>query len=316
MYKLIRFYNQNKKKVLRTILIIVFIIIVIQLLNQFYKNKNVKRGIQYIDVSNNVINQELISDKSAISGQKVSSNKLKDDTDIINQFVEYCNEKNIEGAYNLLSKECKENMFPSIEDFNNIYYLKLFDCYKTHTIQNWTSNIYLVKFTGNIATTGDLSNNQTNQDYITIVEENKNKKLNINGFIKRQKIDKEIEKEKISVKVEKVDVYMDFCIYTFDVKNNSYRTILLDDLTNINSMYIQDSNSVNYSAYTHEITQERLNLGVSQEKKIDIKYYSKYSSSKDIKKIFFSNVINDYERYGSLKDKNKYGKYLTIGIEL
>lgn len=316
MYKLIRFYNQNKKKILRTILIIVFIIIVIQLLNQFYKGKNVKRDIQYIEVSDNVINQELISDKSVISGQKVSSNKLKDDTDIINQFVEYCNEKNIEGAYNLLSKECKENMFPSIEDFNNIYYLKLFDCYKTHTIQNWTSNIYLVKFTGNIATTGDLSNNQTNQDYITIVEENKNKKININGFIERQKIDKEIEKEKISVKVEKVDVYMDFCIYTFDVKNNSYRTILLDDLTNINSMYIQDSNSVNYSAYTHEITQERLNLGVSQEKKIDIKYYSKYSSSKDIKKIFFSNVINDYERYGSLKDKNKYGKYLTIGIEL
>ena len=267
MYKLIRFYNQNKKKVLRTILIIVFIIIVIQLLNQFYKNKNIKRGTHYIDVSNDAINQELISDKSAISGQKVSSNKLKDDTDIINQFVEYCNEKKIEGAYDLLSKECKENMFPSLEDFNNIYYSKLFDCYKTHTIQNWTSNIYLVKFTENMVATGNLSNNQTNQDYITIVEENGNKKLNINGFIKRQKIDKEIEKEKISVKVEKVDVYMDFCIYTFDVKNNSYRTILLDDLTNIDSMHIQDSNGVNYSAYTHEITQERLNLGVLQEKK-------------------------------------------------
>ena len=37
MYKLIRFYNQNRRKILMTILIIVFILGIIQLLNYFTK---------------------------------------------------------------------------------------------------------------------------------------------------------------------------------------------------------------------------------------------------------------------------------------
>ena len=316
MYKLIRFYNQNKKKILKTILIIVFILILIQILDYLSKINITGKGIQNKVSNDNENNQGLVSDKSAISGQSISTTKLKNDTEIIDKFVGYCNEGNLDSAYSLLSKECKENMFPTIEDFNNIYYSKLFDNYKTYTIQNWTSDIYVVKFTGDILSTGNLSNNERKQDYITIVEEDGENKLNINNFIKRQKINKEIEIDKIAIKVEKVDIYMDFITYTFDVKNNSYRTILLDDLINIDTMYIQDSKGVKYSAYTHEITQEKLNLGISQEKKIDIKYYSRYSSSKDITKIVFSKVINDYEKYGSLKDKNKYGNYLTIEVEV
>ena len=40
MYKLIRFYNQNRRKIWMTILIIVFIIGIIQLLNYLAKSNN------------------------------------------------------------------------------------------------------------------------------------------------------------------------------------------------------------------------------------------------------------------------------------
>ena len=46
MYKLIRFYNQNRKKIFKIILIIVLIIGLIQLLNYFAKNPQNKGNIQ------------------------------------------------------------------------------------------------------------------------------------------------------------------------------------------------------------------------------------------------------------------------------
>ncbi len=317
MYKLIRFYNQNRKKILITILIIVFILGIIQLLNYFVKvNKEEKINPDNVIIKNNTNSQGVISDKSAVSGENVSSTKLKKDTDVINEFINYCNEGNIDSAYNLLTEECKEEMFTTVEDFNNIYYSKLFDSNKTHTIENWIGNTYKVNFTGDILTTGDVNEQQTKRDYITVVKEDGESKLNINNFIRREKIDKQVENNKIEIKVEKADIYMDSITYTVYIKNNSYRTIMMDPLTNVDTMYIEDSNGVQYSAYTHEIAKENLNLGVSQAKKVDIKYYSKYSSTKDITKMVFSNVISDFERYDSLRDKSKYGNYLGIEIKI
>ena len=316
MYKLIRFYNQNKKKILKTILIIVFILILIRLLN-YLSGININGGgIQYIEQDNNEIYQGLISDKSAISGKTISHSELKKDTDIVGKFIGYCNEGKLDFAYELLSKDCKENMFPTVEDFNNIYCSNLFNNYKTYTIQNWNDKIYVVKFVESALSTGELNNSEIKQDYISVVKEDGEYKLNVNRFIKRQNINKEIEINNIVIKVEKADIYMDFVTYTFDVKNKSYRTILLDDLVNMDTMYVQDSNGVKYLAITNEISQEKLKLGLSQEKKIDIKYYSRYSSNKDIKKIVFSNIITDYGTYKNLRDKNKYGKYLTIEVEV
>ena len=318
MYKLIRFYNQNKKKVWTIILIIVFVLGGIQLLNFWAKtNSNINlKQVDNILNNNNNSYESLTSDKSAISGQSVSSKKLKTDTDIINEFVNYCNEVDIESAYNLLTDECKEVMFPNIENFTNIYYNNVFNTYRTISIQNWSGNIYKVKFSSKVSSVEDLDYTDTKQDYITVIENNGEIKLNVNSYIERRKIDKEVEVGNIVVKIENIDIYMDSTVCTFDVKNNSYRTILLDSFSNIESMYIEDSKGVQYPAYTHEISQESLNFGISQRKKINIKYYSRYSSSKDMNKIVFSNVISDYERYNSLKDKTKYGKYLNIEIEI
>lgn len=320
MYKLIRFYNQNRTKIIKTILIIVLIILVIQLLNYLTKLKIEKEKTQNSALLNNSIvnntSTSLITDKSAVSGESVSSNKLKKDTDIIDDFIKFCNDGDINSAYLLLTEECKEVMFPSIDDFYNIYYSKVFDTYKTHTIRNWSGSTYQVKFSGDILSTGDLNNSVTNQDYITVVTKDGERKLNINGYIERIEVDKEVEVKKINIKVEKMDIYMNFVDCAFYVKNNSYRTILLDNFIDVDSMYIKDDSGVQYSAYTHELSKETLKLGVSQEKKINMKYYSKYSSTKDIDKIVFSKVVNDFERYDNLFNENQYGNYLTIEIKL
>lgn len=319
MYKLIRFYNQNRKKIFKIILIIVFIIGIIQLLNFLSKENTSKNDIYneaIADTSN--YNQKLTSDKSLVTGKNVSSDKLNSDVDIINKFIDLCNQGNIEDAYKLLSDDCKEVMFPTVEEFNNIYYIPVFNYkLKIYTVSNWKDDIYKIQINDDVLSLGTYDEENTIIDYITVVEEDDDiYKLNINSYIGRKEINKEVTVDNINVKVVKTDMYMDYCVYTFQVTNDTDKTILLDDLTDIDSLYLEDNKKFKYSAFTHELSQENMKLGISEKKQIDIKYYSKYSSTKNILDICFSKIIYDYEEYETLEDKNDYDNFGTIYVKM
>lgn len=311
MYKLIRFYNQNRRKILMTILIIVFILGMIQLLNYFTK-VNKEKEISQINITNtnNVINQELISDKSSVTGDTISSTKLKSDSEIINEFVKYCNEGNTNSAYDLLTDECKEEMFPTIEDFNNIYYLKLFNGdKKTYTLENWSGNIYQVRFTGDILSTGDLTNNETKQDYITTVRENGEKKININNYVGRQNLNKTTEYKDVKITVNSIDTYMDYEIYNLSIQNNSENDILLDTNDDTKSVYLLDSKNMKYYFYNNEIIENRLLVKSEFTNTLEIKFSNSYSSSRNINKLIFSKLVLNYDEYKNLENKEEYDFY-------
>lgn len=318
MYKLIRFFNQNRKRILLIVLIIVFIVILIQLLNFIEKNNNNKDNIvsNNVNVSNFDNNKEITSDKSLISGDTVSESKLNEDADIINNFLEFCNNGNIEEAYELLSQDCKDVMFQTIDEFNKVYYDSLFNGKnRIYTIQNWTNDTYKINFNENYISTGDKSLESSQVDYITTVEEDDDtKKLNINGFVGKEKLDKDIEYNNILIKAQYLYEFMDYYEVSFNITNNTYRTILMDDLSNPYTIYIEDDNGMKYYAYTNELVSERLKLGINQSTQVNIKFYSKYSSSKKIKKVVFSKVINNVETYESVKEKSQYNQYYAIEV--
>ena len=78
----------------------------------------------------------------------------------------------------------------------------------------------------------------------------------------------------------------------------------------------KDSNGIKYSAYEHELTQEELKIGIDERKKLKIKFYSKYSSSKKIQKIVFSNLILDYEKYNYLNNKSLFDSYGILEMDI
>lgn len=320
MYKLIRIFNQNRKKILLIVLIIVLIVILIQLLNFITKNSNKKDNINI--VSNNVSKlddkKEIASDKSLISGDKVSESKLSDDADIINNFFGFCKNGNIEEAYELISQDCKDVMFQTIDEFNKIYYDTLFnDKNKIYTIQNWINDTYKINFNENYISTGNKSSEGSQVDYVTIVKDTYGtKKLNINNFIGKEKLDKDTDYKNILVKAQYLYKFVDYCEISFDITNNTYRTILMDDLSNPYTIYIEDNNGMKYSAYTNELVSERLKLGINQSTQVNIRFYSKYSSSKKIKKVVFSKVINNFETYEAVKEKNQYNQYYAIEVKI
>ena len=291
-----RFYNQNRKQIWMFIGIVAAIIVILQLLNYAtIKKMENEQSAQATETAQNIVPQYnnigLESEKTAITGESISE-KQKDEVKAIDQFFEYCNEGNVQEAYNLLTEDCKDEMYSSLQIFDEMYYQKVINGEKKNiTVENWNSNIYKVKITPDILSNGNYDKQNTLQDYITIVQnENDEYKLNINGYIGKRKVEEESDYDGFNIKVLTEDRYMNYTTYTFEITNNSDKDILLDSLNNINSMYIEDANGSKYSAYTHELAESQLTFDIGTKKQIKIKYYSKYQSNKTITRAVFSNV--------------------------
>ncbi len=204
MHNLMRFIRQNKKQIIKVALIVAFFILMLQLLNYFAANQTSNDSNRKSDIYN-TSNGTILSDKSAVSGGSISTSEINKVNSKIDEFVKYCNEHNTEEAYNILSDSCKEELYPEINDFISNYYEPLFkDEKRNYSIENWASNTYIVKFTGDLLATGKSANDSTYQDYITIIEENGQTKLNINKYIGRE----EINKKSSSDNIEAIVLYL------------------------------------------------------------------------------------------------------------
>ena len=188
MLKIKRYFNRNIKKVLITILILVMIIIFIQVLNKIAKDK--KSNTTNTEIAKNSISDEQRT--TAITKDVIEEEKNTEIVSIISDFVNKCNNKQLEEAYNMLSTECKQQVYPSIENFKKSYYDIVFSTQKEIDVKSWIikNNIYTYK----VSFTEDLMANKNakqTEDYYSIVKENDENKLNINGFIGSRQINKE-----------------------------------------------------------------------------------------------------------------------------
>ena len=322
MYRFIRWYNQNRKSFWITIGIIILIIGVIQLINYFYKVrgeeqlKNPSNQIQNTVSNYNYNHVEVDDSHSSLTGEKISEDQ-ETEIGVIDNFINACNEKNLQGAYDLLTDECKEVMYPTLEDFEQAYYNQVFgNTRKNITVDNWIDNIYKLDINEDFLSTGKYSKEDTIQDYITVEEVDNQYKLNINRYVGRKDIGKSKEDKNIRIEIEQTDIYMDYQIYKIKVTNNSENTILLDDGVDIEAMYIEDENGVQYTAYTHEINEGQLLVSPRETKELEIKYYSRYGSEKVIDKVVFSRMILNNETYTTFQNKSLYRDYANFEIEI
>lgn len=308
MYKLIRFYNQNRNQIIKIILIIVFILGIIQLLNYLVSRNGSNNNIQANMINNNNMRQEIASNKSLVTGQTLPTTSLKSDNEVIKNFVEACNKGDIDTAYNFLTEECKENMFPTIDDFERIYYSYIFNSYQTYTLENWSGDIYQIKYTEDILNTGNL-NSTTKQDYITIINKNGEKKLNINNYIGRENLNKTTEQANIKITITSIDTFMDYEIYNLSIENNSKNDILLDTSDDVKSIYLLDNKEMKYYFFSNEIVDNKLLIKSNFVNSLQIKFASSYSSSKKINNVVFSKMVLNYDEYKNFSNKKEYSFY-------
>ena len=122
---IIRYYNQNRKRIWGIIIIIIFAIVFLKLLNVTYlkQTKNKIENNDFEVAKTNTITQEensntkYSSDKSSIDGSSVSKSNLENIQNVLDNFFNACNNQKYEEAYNLLTDRCKELVYPSLKSF-------------------------------------------------------------------------------------------------------------------------------------------------------------------------------------------------------
>lgn len=278
MNKLIRLYNQNRGLVIAIIIVIALIIIVIQTLNSLIKQENeAKRHMNGVNSSTNTPSTTISqSNVSHITGQTVTNGKTSEET--IKQFVKYCNEGDINSAYDMLSNDCKRILFPSLEHFKSSYIDRIFKINRMYTLENWYSsgsfNTYYIKYTEDILASGNVESNNNTSDYITVTGENK---INIGSFVGSKEVNRETKQNGITVTVHKIHYYMDNTILEFKVKNQTKNTICLDTKKESDTTYLYDTNYTRYTAFLNEISEEEMQIPRNMERTISIKFDKIYN---------------------------------------
>lgn len=309
MYKFIRFYNQNRKAIYIFILIIVFLYAMLRLLNNAIKEKNMSENTNSINKNlaigqANVVSNE-IGTNTQIQDDKSTENNISTPKKIIKEFIDYCNDNKIEKAYNLLSDDCKKELFQTIEIFKEQYYDVIFNNQlKICDIEHWGQDTYKVNIYDDPLSTGNIDVKST--DYFTYVKQNDEYKLNIKNYVGRKLINKEVENKNIKIKVLEKNTYMDYEFYDIQITNNSENDILLDPKIDTKTTYLQNSKGAKFYAFTNEVISNEFIVRKNNTKNIKIKFSNDFSTDGKIKSLVFSNLILNYKEYEELENKEDY----------
>lgn len=313
MHRLRKFYYDNKYKIWGVIAFIVLLLAIIQILNNLVANTN-NINIANSNTSNTINdlnsgnkNTYVTNDESIINGGKIDSTELEDASKIIEEFISECNNGNIEQAYNLLTEDCKDEMYQDINKFRDFYYNKIFtnNSKKIATIENWTANTYIVNISDDIMATGGSSENSF-QDYITIEEEDDILKISLNNFIGKEELNEVKNIDNIEFQIIEKSVYIDYEIYTIKVINNTTDNIILDDLSKPKAIYLEDSNGMKYYSYSSEIIPSLLKVNRGFSTQFDIKFSREYSTDRaGINSLVFSEAILNSDENNQNEEKSK-----------
>ena len=314
---IIRFYNLNKGKIWRIIIIVVAIILLIQVLNSIAKNSR--------EESSNVVNGET-SNKSQSSskspnvmqtqvstgGSDVSKSDARNNQMLIANFVSYCNNKSITDAYNMLSEECKKELFSTEDEFNNKYLKKIFTNKKDYNIEAWKNTsvgvTYRVTYVDDILSTGKVGTNT--EDYITV---DGNGKLNIFRFIGSEKLNKSASNDIATIQILDKVVYDDYEKYSIRVTNNTKNTIMINRKEDNDGIYtVYSGSSEKYSAFISEIYEQNLTIEANQTKYLSIRINKLYTGDSAVKKMVFSDIIKNKKEFEKYETKSLYTDVSTI----
>lgn len=219
--KLIRFFQNNKYKIYIA-LIVLTIIIAINIILGRIKDSQPPSTIYEPHTP-------------VISGDKVTSKKEQNTIEEkIKEYVEFCNKKDYESAYNLLSDDCKEYKFKN--DINKFkkYIDLIFNGNKVYSIQDYSNKddiyIYEVSIYEDIMATG-MNNEDSDEvevEKMVLTKDGDDYKLAVNGFIKVETLESVAEDDYMKISIEKKVTYYDKAIYTIKIKNKTNNAIVFD----------------------------------------------------------------------------------------
>ena len=320
MHNFLKLLYDNRKYILSVIGSIVLILIIIQILNQLTKAKVNNEMKNIIDSGNNTTTIDnsnyLINNNKSI--KTTTNNTIKNALD---SFVNYCNDGQVENAYNMLTDDCKNELFQTEEIFKTNYYDKVFNEKKTYTMQAWDKSdniiVYQILFEGDILETG-MSGKKQEDFYTFIKQEDGTYKININNFIYKQSYDNlKTSNNGIIVEILSADMYKSYVIYEFQVFNNTNKSIMIDNDIMTANMYLIDKNNTKYSSIDNGLNRKgQVVLNSGNNRKFKVKFNKAYNSNTIVTNLILNNIILDYEEYANTENKQSYTNTIDMKVKL
>ncbi len=297
-------YHNNKTKIWLILGIIIFVYVIIRMFNAQIKKENEEKINNGTNQNFQVTTYLPSSQTSVMTNSSTTKENVKKDTEIIKNFIDFCNDNNIEEAYNLLSQQCKDELYKNINDFYNKYYKNIFNEKRSYDIENWASSkniTYKVKYLNDIMSSGTV-NDEYIEEYITVVTENNEKKLNVNQFIGKEELNLKRETDNLNITVVNKYVYYDYEEYEIIFENNTDKNIILDTKENTESVYIEDTKDVKYTWFGNEVPNSYLNLNSGESKRLRLKFNEIYTGKKTDSTIYLTDVnIDGQEEKATIK---------------
>ena len=310
---MIRYWNQNRGKIILIIALVAFVFILIQITNSII-------GKDKTGSSNEVVDR-FEPTESVITGEKTTKEETKVSTEIIEKFVQCCNNKDYQTAFNLLSDDCKKEYGNDINKFISGYYNNIFTQKRTYNLELWLnySNVYTYKITyyadNLLATGGTGITNDNREDYITVIQDDDNTKLNVNGFIANENINKSAKENNVEIIINSKKTYKNYEEYSITIKNYSDKSIKIADENDSKSICLVDKRNVEYSSFINEIPAEILSLKSGYQRNITIRFNKIYDFSRVIQKMKFANIILDADTYLQNPNDTQIGK-MELNIDI
>ena len=141
----------------------------------------VLRGINYLYVQNsNVINKQNEIRDEEDKEEEIKNNKeeVKDNKYLLKEFITYCNQKDIENAYIMISNKMKKEGY-SIELFNTEIIQKIFTYEKEYEIKEIDNDYFEVLIKEGIIETGSIENRKSDELKCKVINEGTEKKIYI-----------------------------------------------------------------------------------------------------------------------------------------
>lgn len=299
MNKMARWYNQNKRIIIFAILIIIAVISLIQILDNYYKNKDESSSANISATTSNT------NGYSIVTQEKIDENTSEKSVDLIKNFFDYCNNGDIEEAYNMLSEECKDELYTTVNVFKEKYYNLIFTEKRSYDSVLWINanrgNTYRIEIMSDLLATGQREYMPI-EDYYTIVNEAGIYKLNINRFVGKKDINISKEQLGINVTILSKKSYIDYETYEVKIENNSTNKVIFNTKDNPKSIYLQDENDLKHIAFLNEIADNELNIPAGITRTLQIKFNRGYKPKIDITKVVFEDIkINNNEQKETLE---------------
>lgn len=278
------FFKRNKTKIIIA-LIVWAIIFIINLILKNIKTPEVP--------STSYAPHTAIMDNSEVP--KKLQNPIEE---LIKTYIEHCNNKDYDSAYNMLSEDCRKALYPNKENFI-AYVDKVFDEPKIYTIQNYSNvndtYIYEVNIFEDILATG-LTGEEKFSYYSEkfVIQDNKGDlSLAIREYIGTVENTQVYEDTYIKVEVKEVTQSYEMQKYKVKLTNRTDHTIVLADKTEKYEIMLELSEE---NRNLQNLPYRGVYLNPYETKETELEFVKFYDEEEEVKSIIFNavRVLNSY----------------------